>query len=96
MRPQVSKRDQNGTKSLLFDANDIRLSHLPLPRQRSGGVIQVQRDDFHRLPAIEDGVGKKPFHEHSQATKRNPGHQSQADHNSAEKNRVEQIGRAHV
>src|SRR5208283_4938842 len=57
----TSTSQQTRTKSLLFEANDIRLSHLPLPRHPPGSVFQVQGDDFHGFPAIEHGVGKKPF-----------------------------------
>src|SRR6266481_4054142 len=90
MRLQVSKRALNRAKFLLFDANDIRLSDLPLPRQRWGLVFQVQRDEFHNLGTVKHGVGEKPFYEKAQATKRDPRNQCQAHHDSAKNNRVEQ------
>src|SRR6266436_10388740 len=90
IRLQVSKRALNGAKFLLFDANDIRLSDLPLPGQRRGLVFQVQRDEFHNLGTVKHGVGEKPFYEEAQAAKRDPRNQCQAHYDSAKNNRVEQ------
>jgi hypothetical protein len=90
MRPQVSKPARNGSNSPLFNANDIRLSHLPISRDGPDFFFQVQRDDFHNLAPVKHGVGKKTFYEQPQATKCDPSDQRQTDNNSAKDDRVEQ------
>src|ERR1039458_8184356 len=61
-----------------FAVNNLRLSNLALPGSPSGMVFQVQRDEFHRFPAIKHGVGKKPLHHHSHAPKSDSRHQRHA------------------
>src|SRR5271165_6553199 len=73
-----------------FSVNDIRLSHLPLGRDDGDLLFEVEGDDFHSLPAIEDGVGKKPFYEHAQAAECYSGDQRKPDHDATKNNRVEE------